>query len=170
MAMCTSTSKTFGSQQSAEDRSLSLEDQADRHVRRLQGFYAHLATYLGVNALLVVINLLTSPDVFWAIWPILGWGVKLGTHAVSVFGLPGVTDWKARVRRNYIRRHTEGSSSRLNEANGTRPEDTEERLRRRVENLEAIVTSADWDLLADIDSTATSDERAATLADEVVSH
>jgi hypothetical protein len=161
--------KTFVSQQSAEDR-LSLEDQADRHVRRLQGFYAHLAAYVGVNAMLVVINLLTSPGVFWAIWPILGWGVKLGAHAVAVFGVPGVADWKARVRRNYIRWHTEGSSSRLNEANGTRPEDTEERLRRRVGNLEAIVTSADWDLLADIDSTDTSDERAATLADEVVSH
>ena len=165
--MCTS--KMFGGRQSAEGPSLSLEERADRHVRRLQGFYAHLAAYVGVNAMLVVINLLTSPGVFWAIWPILGWGVKLGAHAVAVFGVPGIADWKARVRRDYLRRHTDGGSARLNDANAEHPEDEKERLRRRVEHLEAIVTSADWDLLADLDEAGPDDERAAVLADEVVS-
>lgn len=42
-------------------------------------------------------------------------------------------------------------------------------MRQRVENLEAILTSADWELLADIDPTVPSDERIATPTDEVVS-
>ena len=163
--MCTP--KTFVPQPSPNDSSLSVEEQADRHVRRLQGGYAHFAAYLGVNAMLVVINLLTSPGVFWAIWPILGWGVKLGAHAVAVFGWPGVADWKARVRRNYIQRHTDRPSSLLDGNDGA-SEAEAERLRRRVENLETIVTSADWDLLTDRDDAATSEERAATFADQTV--
>jgi hypothetical protein len=168
MVMCTS--KMFGGRQSAEGPSLSVEERADRHVRRLQGFYAHLAVYVGVNAMLVVINLLTSPGVFWAIWPILGWGVKLGAHAVAVFGLPGVADWKVRARRAYIRRHKDRPSSRLNRNDEGAPESEAERLRRRIEHLEAIVTSADWDLLSDLDDDAPADERVAALADDVVSH
>ncbi len=50
------------------------------------GFYKHLAVYLAVNTLLIVINLLTSPGSYWAIWPLLGWGIAIVIHAVSVFG------------------------------------------------------------------------------------
>jgi hypothetical protein len=163
--MCSS--KTVAPLRSTDDSSLSVEEQADRYVRRLQGFYVHLAAYVGVNAMLVAINLLTSPGVFWAIWPMLGWGIKLGAHAVAVFGWPGVADWKARVRRNYIRRHSEPGSARPDPSE-TPPEDETERLRRRVEHLEAIVTSADWDLLADLDDDASAKERTATLADQTV--
>ncbi len=50
------------------------------------GFYKHLAVYLAVGILLVVINFLTAPGTFWAIWPILGWGIAVIFHALSVFG------------------------------------------------------------------------------------
>jgi hypothetical protein len=49
-------------------------------------FYKHLAVYVAVGILLVVINFLASPDSFWAIWPILGWGLAIIIHALSVFG------------------------------------------------------------------------------------
>ena len=152
----------------SHDGNRTVEDRADLHVRRLQGFYAHLAAYVGVNAVLVVINLFTSPGVFWAIWPILGWGVKLGAHAVAVFGWSGIDDWKARARRTYIRRHSEAGPAHFEDTSAEPPEDEKERLRRRVENLEAIVTSVDWDLLADLDDDAPVEERTATLADQVV--
>lgn len=167
--MFTCTPKMFAFPQSPSDSSLSVEERADRHVRRLQGFYAHVAAYVGVNALLVVINLLTSPGVFWAVWPILGWGVKLGVHAVAVFGLPGVADWTARARRDYIRRRTDRPSSRLDGTEDRSPENEAERLRRRVENLETIVTSADWDLLTDLDAADDLQTRTAALADETAS-
>ena len=50
------------------------------------GFYKHLAVYLAIGILLLVINFLTSPGSFWAIWPLLGWGVAVVIHALSVFG------------------------------------------------------------------------------------
>ena len=37
----------------------------------------HLRIYAAVIALLVAINALTSPDVWWVIWPALGWGLGL---------------------------------------------------------------------------------------------
>ncbi len=48
-------------------------------------FRSHLMAYVLVNAALVAINLLTSRDYFWAIWPMLGWGIGLGAHAASVY-------------------------------------------------------------------------------------
>lgn len=165
--MCSSTIFTVQSTRDTQD-TRSVEERADRHVRQLVGFYAHLAVYVGVNAMLVGINLLTSPGVFWAIWPILGWGVKVVGHTVAVFGVPGYADWKDQVRRRYIRRHADrAADGGGGESNA--PADETEQLRRRVENLEAIVTSADWDLLADFEPTGSANERAATLADKVVS-
>lgn len=161
-------SKTFDASASPDAPSLSVEERADWYVRRLQGFYVHLAAYVGGNALLVGINLLTSPGVFWAIWPILGWGVKLSVHAVTVFGESSLPDWKARVRRSYRRRHTDRPASHLDGSNDSPPETEAEQLRQRIEHLEAIVTSADWDLLADLDDDAPADKRAAALADDVV--
>ena len=52
-------------------------------------FYRHLAVYVVVNLLLVVINLVTSRDYFWAMWPLLGWGIGLAFHALRVFAFDG---------------------------------------------------------------------------------
>ncbi len=49
------------------------------------GFGYHLAAYLAINAILVWINLDTSPQYLWAVWPIIGWGIGLVFHGVSLF-------------------------------------------------------------------------------------
>ena len=48
-------------------------------------FRSHLMAYVVVNAGLVMINLITSDDYFWAIWPMLGWGIGLAAHGVTVY-------------------------------------------------------------------------------------
>jgi hypothetical protein len=48
-------------------------------------FRSHLMAYVIVNAALVAINLITSPHSFWAIWPMIGWGVGLAAHASTVY-------------------------------------------------------------------------------------
>nr|WP_268747294.1 2TM domain-containing protein [Pseudoalteromonas marina] len=40
-------------------------------------FFENLKRYLAVLALLTVINLITSPNYLWAIWPALGMGIAL---------------------------------------------------------------------------------------------
>ncbi len=55
-----------------------------RAVAKYQ-FYSHVAVYVAVMALLVVINLLTSPGTIWFIWPLIGWGLAVALHAARVF-------------------------------------------------------------------------------------
>ena len=67
------------------------EDQRRRAVQRIRAkraFWTHLATYVAVNTLLVVIWAVTSPGYFWPIWPILGWGIGVAANAARVFLRP----------------------------------------------------------------------------------
>jgi signal transduction histidine kinase len=50
------------------------------------GFYVHLASYIGVIALLFIINMLTSPTKPWFVWPAFGWGIGVFSHYMGVFG------------------------------------------------------------------------------------
>jgi len=52
------------------------------------GFLIHLGAYLAVNALLLGINLATTPDRLWFRWPLMGWGIGLLAHALVTFALP----------------------------------------------------------------------------------
>lgn len=48
------------------------------------GFFIHASVYVAVMVLLVVINLLTSPESVWSIWPLLGWGFAVALHGARV--------------------------------------------------------------------------------------
>ncbi|MDJ0630176.1 MAG: 2TM domain-containing protein [Rhodobacter sp.] len=48
-------------------------------------FFVHVAVYVAVMALLVVINILTSPGTNWSIWPLIGWGFAVALHGARVF-------------------------------------------------------------------------------------
>jgi transcriptional regulator with XRE-family HTH domain len=55
------------------------------HVRKLRGFYIHLAQYGIIIAFLTVVNLMTSRHYYWVIWVALGWGVGILFHGLRVF-------------------------------------------------------------------------------------
>jgi hypothetical protein len=48
------------------------------------GFGYHLTAYLAINSVLLWINVDTSPQNLWVKWPILGWGIGLAFHVLSV--------------------------------------------------------------------------------------
>jgi 2TM domain len=52
---------------------------------RKRGFLIHLFVYLAVNVPLMVVNLLTTPDYYWFLLPLVGWGLALAAHAYAVF-------------------------------------------------------------------------------------
>jgi hypothetical protein len=64
---------------------------AKRRAEAKIGFYIHLAVYVGVNILLIIINLSTSPRYIWFEWPLLGWGIGLFFHGMSTFVFSGKT-------------------------------------------------------------------------------
>ena len=85
---------------------------AELKLAAIIGYKIHFIVYLGVNALLLLINLACFsktaklPDgqvvqlpfiaYFWVMWPILGWGIGLVIHYLVVrkFGGPLVDSWK----------------------------------------------------------------------------
>lgn len=55
-----------------------------KEVRNLRRFYRHLIIYILVMIVLTVINLLTSTYP-WVVWPALGWGIGIFSHAIRTF-------------------------------------------------------------------------------------
>ena len=82
-----------------------LRRQAEHRADIKLGFQAHLLAYVVVNAGLVAINLVTSRDYFWAIWPIIGWGLGIAAHAIAVFHFGG--DLRERAIEAELRRLSE---------------------------------------------------------------
>lgn len=62
---------------------------AKERVEQLRGFYVHLTVYVLVNLFLFGINMATDRDSLWFFWPLLGWGIGLGAHAMTVFVFDG---------------------------------------------------------------------------------
>ena len=58
---------------------------ARERAENLVEFYKHLLIYVMVCSVLVIINLISNRGYFWAIWPIIGWGIGIGSHAFCTF-------------------------------------------------------------------------------------
>ena len=97
----TTNSTSFPTQSVSADEAAAL-----RHVRKIRGFYGHLAKYVIIVSGLVILNLFTSPKYFWAIWPAMGWGLGVLFHGMSVFGkMPFMNaDWEKRQVEKYLGR------------------------------------------------------------------
>ena len=70
----------------AEERSARLREKSEKEWRqnRRFGFHWHLWSFLITNAVLLLINILTSGP-WWFQWPLLGWGIGLACHYKSVY-------------------------------------------------------------------------------------
>ena len=77
---------------------------AKERVEAIKGFYIHLAVYIVVNLILFSINMITSPDSLWFVWPLMGWGIGFGFHALSVFGFGSGfgAEWEERKIREIM--------------------------------------------------------------------
>ena len=129
------------------------EAAARKQAKREAAFRRHLASFVVVNAFLFALNILTSPGHLWAVYPLLGWGIGLANHAFQTYGWGG-GDWVEQRTRELL--GAEASEERLRELldetlderaiPAGKPQDVA-RLQRRIEHLEAIVTSHDWDTI-----------------------
>lgn len=88
---------TTASQSLSPDEALALA-----HVRKLRGFYMHVAQYVVVVTFLAIVNLLTARHynyhALWFLWVALGWGIGLAFHGLRVFDrIPFLNgDWERR--------------------------------------------------------------------------
>lgn len=74
-------------------------ERAKQRVEAKIGFYVHLFVFIGVNMLLAVINYMTSPEYWWAKWPLMGWGFAVIVHAFFVFVFTGMQVTEAMIEK-----------------------------------------------------------------------
>jgi hypothetical protein len=69
-----------------------------KKVDDIKGFYRNLASYIIFTTGFGVLNVLTSPEYLWFLYPAMGWGLGVLIHGLSVFNyLPFFgRDWEAR--------------------------------------------------------------------------
>lgn len=60
-----------------------IDSLARKRVKSQLGWYKHLAVYLIVNAFLISMSVWQGRN--WALFPLLGWGLGLALHGVSVW-------------------------------------------------------------------------------------
>ncbi len=68
---------------------------ARKRVDDKKSFYSHLTVYVLFNIAFIVIWAVTSPGGYvWWVWPLCGWGVALGLHALGVFVFHKDSKWE----------------------------------------------------------------------------
>jgi hypothetical protein len=77
---------------------------ARKRVEELRDFYTHVVVYVVVNLGLFFISRLTGGG-NWFLWPLLGWGIALLLHGVTVLlGGSFSERWETRKIRQYMER------------------------------------------------------------------
>lgn len=77
---------------------------ARKRVKEVKGFYIHLLSYVGVNSVLIILNLLSTNSGYWFIFPLIGWGIGLFSHAAGTFNfIPFLNKhWENRKIKQYM--------------------------------------------------------------------
>jgi 2TM domain len=73
-----------------------------QQVDKMIAFYVHLVVFLLVCGGLAAVNWYATPEVWWAQWPFLGWGVAVAFHSLCAFGSgPNfIAEWRLRKIRD----------------------------------------------------------------------
>jgi len=88
--------------------------QPDAHAKAREratvkyGFFVHAGIYVAVMVLLVFINLVTSPQAIWFVWPLIGWGFAVVLHGVRVFLLANKNVVTEKLTERELRRSSAG--------------------------------------------------------------
>ena len=130
------------------------EEQAKERIDELRGYYSHLASFVGVNLFLFMINMVNmrSSDDIWFIYPLFGWGIGLVCHTFAVFW--SGQDWEQR---------------KMMELTGlSQTQDELQRLSERTDNLITILSSVNWEKIdPDLMATRNDLENARKTIDEL---
>ena len=69
----------------------SLRERAERRVDIKIKFYRNLKAYVIVNAVLVIINWLCTPEFWWVLFPVFFWGIGVLVDFLKAYIL--VDNW-----------------------------------------------------------------------------
>ncbi len=80
-----------------------LEALAHRRARAKLGWYLHAVTYVLVNLVVFAMSVHAFGSRPWSVYPLLGWGLGVALHGVSVFML----DSGSALRERMVQRERE---------------------------------------------------------------
>jgi hypothetical protein len=79
--------------------------EARKRVKKLKSFYSNFGSWIVFSIFFIFLNVFTSSGFFWAIFPILGWGIGVAFQAFDVFGVPGFgKNWEEEAFKKEIDR------------------------------------------------------------------
>ena len=87
-----------------DQNALRLRHRDRRRAQAKIAFYIHAAAFVGVNAFLLALDLLTSPGDIWFYWALLGWGVGFVAHAFSVYVKDVGDSWFRKIEQRELDR------------------------------------------------------------------
>ena len=75
-----------------------------KRVEDIKGFYSNLGAYVVVIIGLAILNLVTYPKFLWFIFPLVGWGLGVVVHGLTVFNyMPFLgRDWEEKKIQQLI--------------------------------------------------------------------
>lgn len=77
---------------------------AEKRVKAKKKFRSHLFSFIGLSIFFIALNLFTSTQVFWAIFPILGIGLGVFFHGIKVYGGMNSESWEEKELEKEVRR------------------------------------------------------------------
>ena len=84
---------------------------AQKYVRKQKDFWIHLAVFVVVNAGLITLNLVESPEKLWVHWVLIGWGAGLLLNGFQVFGGEIAKNWEEEKIKTLLKRDEEHEAS-----------------------------------------------------------
>jgi hypothetical protein len=97
-----------------------LYQAARKRVKKRNEFYSNLISWLIVSAFLFAINIITSTEHIWALYPFLGWGLGVAFHGFETFGVGGfgkdIEERKIQKEMDRMQQSGQGSRRYLSEA------------------------------------------------------
>lgn len=84
-------------------------ERASKRVEELKGFYGNLISYCIFIPFLFFINWQTSPEYYWAFWPMFGWGIGVIAHAIQIFGIG--KNWEDRQIRKFMEKEEQSNKN-----------------------------------------------------------
>ena len=74
-----------------------IYEEAKKRVEEKRGFFTHLAVYVVINLLLIIIWAFASGGGFpWFVFPLGGWGIGILFHFLGVFVFSRPGGWEQR--------------------------------------------------------------------------
>lgn len=69
-------------------------DIAKNRVKKKKEFYNHFTMWGIICTFFFILNMITSPNIWWWVFPTLSWGLGLAIHGATTFGFFASSDWE----------------------------------------------------------------------------